>query len=55
MTINELTHAIEIHTAARNAAYARFLVEGNKTILIEVAHHAAIIVELVARITILER
>ncbi len=55
MTIIELNHALEIHTVARDAAYARFLVDLDKTILIEVAHHAAIIVELVARITVLER
>lgn len=54
MTIIELTHALEIHMIAREAAYARFLVDFDKTLLAEVSYHGAIIVKLIAQIEILE-
>jgi hypothetical protein len=55
MTIVEMEREVARHTRARDAVYARFIAEGDKAILIGVARHAVIIVELIRRIEMARR
>ena len=59
MTVTEMREKLEFHVTERNRHYARFIKLTNegikdKEVLRPVAEHAAAIIELLARIEILE-